>query len=186
MRRAFLLVSLALAAAGCGTTVEPYVPAVRAPPQEATLDWVERYPAEQPALLFGVRSFAVTATGWRAEISIENRSGVGWEVGAGRSTIERAFGVLLFPDDDLDELERRNRDGTLPTIRPAGTYEPALPQVLGPGKSWSGTISAPGPLAGGLWVRLSFGPFTSIGDPPAGAEPHVVWFTDRTYRLRAS
>ncbi len=61
-----------------------------------------------------------------------------------------------------------------------------LPQVLGPGKSWSGTISARGPLAAGLWVRLSFGPFTSIGDPPAGAEPRVVWFTDRTYRLRAS
>ena len=70
-----------------------------------------------------------------------------------------AFGVLLFPNDDLDELERRNRDGTLPAIRHATTYAPALPLVLRPGKTWRGTISAPGALAGGLWVRLSFGPF---------------------------
>ncbi len=53
----------------------------------------------------------------------------------------------------------------------------------GPGQTWKGTIAAPGALAGGLWVRLSFGPFTSVGDPPEGAQPQVVWFTDHAHRL---
>ena len=41
----------------------------------------------------------------------------------------------------------------------------------------------PGALAGGLWVRLSFGPFVSAADPPEGAASPVVWFTDHAYRL---
>ncbi len=90
---------------------------------------------------------------------------------------------MLFPNDDLDELEHRNRSGDLPAIRHATSYRPALPSVLRPGTTWRGTISAPGALAGGLWVRLSFGPFVSVGDPPDGAAPQVVWFTDHAYHL---
>ncbi len=188
MRRRPLLVllvlPLTLLAAGCGTTTTaPFQPSRKAPPQRATLDWREAYPAQKPALVFGVRSFAVTATGWRARISVQNRSDVGWEIGAPRLTLERAFGVLLFPNDDLAELEARNRDGTLPGLRPATGFRPPLPQVLEPGRTWSGTISAPGPLAGGLWVRVSFGTFTSVGDPPEGAQPQVIWFTDHAYQL---
>ncbi len=180
-----LTVLLPLLAVGCGTSATTFVPSVKAPPQQAALGWQEPYPAEKPALVFGVRSFAVTETGWRAAVSVENRSDVGWEVGAPRLTVERAFGVLLFPNDDLDELETRNRQGTLPSLRRATAYVPPLPQVLEPGATWSGTISAPGPLAGGLWLRVSFGTFTSVGDPPEGAQPQLVWFTDHAYRLRA-
>lgn len=179
-----LTVLLGLLATGCGSTATTFVPSMKAPPQEATLGWLEPYPAEKPALVFGVRSFAVTRSGWQAAISVENRSDVGWEVGAPRLTAERAFGVLLFPSDDLDELERRNREGTLPALRRATAYVPPLPQVLEPGTTWSGTISAPGPLAGGLWLRVSFGTFTSVGDPPAGAQQQLVWFTDHAYHLR--
>ncbi len=180
-----LLALVAVAAAGCtssdgGVTVPA---TVRAPPQTAQLGWEEPYPAKQPALVFGVSSFTVTRTGWAAEISVENRSDIAWEVGDPRTAAQLAFGVLLFPNDDLDELERRNRDGTLPAIRHATTYAPALPLVLRPGKTWRGTISAPGALAGGLWVRLSFGPFVSAADPPEGAASPVVWFTDHAYRL---
>ena len=92
--------------------------------------------------------------------------------------------MLLFPNDDLRELERRNRTGDLPALRQATRYRPALPVVLQPGATWRGTISAPGALAGGLWVRLSFGLFTSVGDPPPGSEPQVIWFTDHAFRLR--
>ena len=181
----FLLVLVAAAgAAGCAAGDPVAVPAtVRAPPQTARLGWEEPYPAEKPALVFGVESFTVTRTGWTARISVENRSKGGWEVGDSRYAAELAFGVLLFPNDDLDELERRNRNRDLPAIRPATMYSPALPRVLRPGATWRGTISAPGALAGGLWARLSFGPFVSVGKPPAGADTLVVWFTDHAYHL---
>ena len=130
MRRALaaslLLALAAVAAAGCASSDGGVtVPAtVRAPPQTAQLGWKEPYPAEQPALVFGVSSFTVTRTGWTAEISVENRSDIAWEVGDPRTAAQLAFGVLLFPNDDLDELERRNRDGTLPAIRHATTLRP--------------------------------------------------------------
>ena len=90
---------------------------------------------------------------------------------------------MLFPNDDLKALEDRNRRGDLPGIRQATAYRPALPSVLRPGATWRGTISAPGALAGGLWVRISFGPFVSLSNPPPGTDSPVVWFTDHAYRL---
>lgn len=184
MRRLFVLTLLVLVAAGCGSARAPTAPAsVRAPPQTAQLDWEEPHPADGAALVFGVSSFTVSEDGWSADISVENRSQVGWEVGDPRDAVERMFGVLLFPNDDLDELERRNRSRDLPAIRRATSFTPALPVVLQPGKAWQGTISAPGALAGGLWVRLSFGTFTSVGKPPEGVDPRLVWFTDHAYRL---
>ena len=189
MRRALavslLLTVAAVGVAGCGASGTPVpVPAtVKAPPQTARLGWKESYPTGEAALVFGVSSFTVTRNGWTADISVENRSRVGWEVGDPRHAAKRAFGVLLFPNDDLDELERRNRSGDLPAIRVATSYRPALPLVLRPGKTWKGTIAAPGALAGGLWVRLSFGTFASVGRPPEGAASPVVWFTDHAHQL---
>ena len=180
---AFLAVVIVAFGAGCGSTSGNVVPvATKAPPQEAQLGWEEPYPADGAALVFGVSSFAVTATGWKATISIENRSQSNWEV---RPGAPGAFGILLFPNDDAAELERRNRNGDLPTIRSARTFSPALPDVLTPGKTWKGTMTAPGALAGGLWVRVSFGPFTSVGEPSNGAQSPVVWFTDHAYQLEA-
>ena len=62
----------------------------------------------------------------------------------------------------------------------------ALPVVLESGKTWAGTISAPGALAGGLWVRLSFGAFASVGEAPDVVASPVVWFTDHAYHLDAA
>jgi hypothetical protein len=180
-----LLVAVAAVAAGCSTRgpSDEVLPTVKAPPQTAELDWVERYPADQPALVFGVQSFTVTEDGWRAEISVQNRSDVSWEVANPRSAADLQFGVMLFPNNDLQELERRNQQHDLPAVRPATAFSPALPTVLRPGTTWRGTMSAPGALAGGLWLRVSFGPFVSEGDPPPGAASPVVWFTDHAYHL---
>ncbi len=183
MRRLLLLALAATVLSGCGPTAVDVPTTLKAPPQSARLDWKERYPSTQPALVFGVSRFTVTREGWQADISVENRSDVAWTVGDPRIGPELAFGVVLFPNDDLDELERRSRDGDLPALRAATTYAPALPRQIGPRETWQGAISAPGALAGGLWVRLSFGPFASVGDPPDGAQTPVVWYTDHAYRL---
>ena len=189
MRRGLLIAPLlaaaALGLAGCGTTGEPAtVPArLAAPPQTAKLDWVEPYTAKAPALVFGVTAFAVTADGWSADISVENRSDVGWKIVDPRHEDELGFGVMLFPTGDQKDAERLNNSLSLPTIRAATAYRPELPVVLEPGTTWRGTISAPGALAGGLWVRIAFGPFSSVGEPPKGVQTPVNWFTDHTYQL---
>lgn len=184
MRPVLVVVLVVLGLAGCGSQDVPVPIIVKAPPQTAQLDWRERYPSATPALVFGVSRFTVTQEGWSAEISVENTSSVSWTVGDPRDAAQRQFGVLLFPNNDLDELERRSRDGDVPAVRAATSYSPALPTGLRPGETWKGTIAAPGALAGGLWVRLSFGPFASVGDPPPGAKKTpFVWFTDHAYRL---
>ena len=129
MRLLLGLFLIAVTVTGCGATDTPVaVPAaVKAPPQTARLGWEEPYPAAKAALVFGVSSFTVTRSGWAADLSVENTSQVGWEVGDPAKVAARAFGVLLFPNDDLDELDRRNRAGDLPAIRPAASFTPALP-----------------------------------------------------------
>jgi hypothetical protein len=183
MRRLLLVVLGAAALGGCASETATVPTTIKAPPQTARLDWKEQYPSAQSALVFGVARFTVTPTGWKADISVQNTSSVAWTVGDPSIGPELAFGVVLFPNDDLDELERRNRNRDLPALRAATTYVPALPQRIEPGQTWQGTMSAPGALAGGLWVRLSFGPFGSAGDPPDGAQTPVVWYTDHAYHL---
>src|SRR6476619_567026 len=101
MRRGLLLAPLLVAAAlaGCSTTGDPAAVPVRlaAPPQTAQLDWLEPYTAAAPALVVGVTAFAVTADGWSADISVENRSDVGWKIVDRRHEDELGFGVMLFP-----------------------------------------------------------------------------------------
>ena len=183
MRLLPLIVLGAVLTAGCTSQAVTVPTAIRAPVQTERLDWRESYPATTPALVFGVSRFTVTVDGWKADISIENTSSIGWIVGDPRFPSYREFGVLLFPDDDLKELERRTRDGNGPGLRAATSYTPALPETIQPGETWRGTIAAPGALAGGLWVRIAFGPFSADGKPPEGAQTPVVWYTDHAYRL---
>jgi hypothetical protein len=179
-----LFVLLLLALTGCAGSGGPVPTAGKAGAQSAKLGWVEPYPAKQPALVFRVASFTVTPTGWSARISVENTSDIGWSVGGKQNAAQLAFGVMLFPNDDKKETEERNRNKDLPAIRAATSYTPALPVVLESGRTWSGDIAAPGALAAGLWVRISFGPFMSVGEPPDGASPTVQWFTDHAYQLK--
>ena len=191
MRRGLLLAPLlavaALGLAGCGTvddgTTVPMT--VAAPPQTAKLDWLEPFPATAPALVFGVTSFAVTEHGWSADISIDNRSDVGWKIVDRNDQSTLDFGLLLFPNDNQDEFEHKVNTFDIPAARPATVYKPALPVVLEQGAVWRGTMSAPGALPGGLWVRFVFGPFSSVGEAPKDlpAGP-LTWYTDHAYHLR--
>ena len=91
---------------------------------------------------------------------------------------------MLFATGELDEVEQRGADGDLPGLRPARSFEPALPAELDRGDSWRGTVGADGALAAGRYVRVVFGPFVTEDEPPEGMPTQFFWITDHAYRLR--
>ena len=138
MQRAVIIVLAValggLALAGCRPETAALAPSTPAGPQRAELGWGEREPSQGPGLVFRVHRFAVTNEGWEAEIEIENRTSIEWEVSSDRLTAARSFGVMLFATGDLDELENRNRNADLPGLRLAQTFDPILPFRIEPGR----------------------------------------------------
>jgi hypothetical protein len=194
--RIFVLIALGAALAGFAVSStadrlrddEPGQEAVArapAPPQRAELQWRETYGPAGQQLVFEVDWLQVDAEGWSARVGIENRTRIAYAVGDPRATLDRAFGLMLFASGDLAELERRNAERTLPAVRAARRYDPELPAILEPGAAWEGTISAPGALAAGAWVRLVFGALTAVGKVPDGLQEQVVWITDSAHRLES-
>lgn len=179
------VVAAAFGVAGCSGESPPSPSIPAAPPQVATLDWVEAEPAKGPALVFGVRELRVTDRGWQADISIENRTAARFEIPPAVESSDRAFGLMLFIDGELSTLEEQSRRGTTPPVRVAQQTTPATPEILAPGATWRGTISAPGRLQSGAYVRVSFGPLEAVDDPPDGIPGNQFsWITDHAYRLR--
>ena len=64
--------------AGCGWSGRSLPPGP-APPQDAELHWVERYPGPGPRT--GLRAnLEVTKSGWRAELGLENQTSTTWRL----------------------------------------------------------------------------------------------------------
>ena len=194
MSRTSVVVLVALGAALAGFAISSTAnrlrdegaspPASRAArPQSAQLDWRETYGPRGQRIVFEVESFEVVPGGWRARLGLRNNTSVAYEVGDPRATLDRAFGLMLFPSGTADDLEQRNASGTLPAIRSATIYQPSLPGILEPGASWEGTIGASGALAAGTWVRVVFGALVAVAKPPEGLAERVVWITDHAHRL---
>jgi hypothetical protein len=156
---------------------------VAAGPQEAALGWTEQYGPSGSEVVFSVERLEITETGWKARIGIDNRTEVGWELSPG-ATPEGSFGLQLFETGDSEELDERNRRGTLPAVRAATDYQPELPRILEPGAAWKGTMSARGSLVAGSWARVVFGTLIAVGKPPEGLNDTVVWITDHAYNLK--
>jgi hypothetical protein len=156
---------------------------VAAGPQSAQLDWQETYGDAEEQVVFSVEGLEITETGWRASVGVENASSVGWEL-APNATPDGTFGLQLFETGDPQELEDRNRDGSLPAVRAATAYEPELPPILEPGASWEGSISARGSLAAGASVRVVFGTLVAVGKPPESMASDLIWITDHSYELK--
>ena len=190
MRRTLAGIAIAAAAigilSGCRSeeTDSAQSPATAAGRQSAELGWKEQTPAAGRALVFRVHRFAVTRSGWEADVEIGNRTSVGWQLGADSVAVEQSFGVMLFATADLEEVEQRGQDGDLPGLRPAQVFEPSLPERLAPGGRWRATVSAKGSLAAGRYLRVVFGPLSAEGDPPEGMPDDFVWITDHAYLLR--
>jgi hypothetical protein len=155
---------------------------VAAGPQTAELGWRETYGAGTERIVFTVDRIAVTEAGWNAHVGLQNDSSVGWELAPG-ATPDGSFGLQLFETGDPEELEERNQDRTLPALRAATSYAPALPAILEPGRSWEGEISARGALVAGSWARVVFGTLVAVGKPPDEFDELVIWITDHAYEL---
>jgi hypothetical protein len=179
-----VLVVLVTLAVGCTRETAPVPPTVAARPAVYDLGWAEPTPETGPGLVFRVRSFRVTPSGWRAEVAIENRTAIPWEIPSGNEAYQRAFGVMMFATGDLDELDRRNKDGDLPAIREPIRVTPELPSFLDPNTTWSARLDGAGPLPAGRFVRLVFGPLIAVGDAPEGMPATLVWITDSAVELR--
>jgi len=175
--------ALASNATRLGASEDAPVASVAAGPQKADLEWRETYGPPGEQVVFTVDSLEVTTTGWRARIGIENASSIAWELDPS-ATPDGTFGLQLFETGEPDELEKRNKEGTLPAVRAATLYEPELPTILEPDASWDGVMSARGALVADSWVRVVFGTLIAVGKPPDELEEVLVWITDNAYRLR--
>jgi hypothetical protein len=160
-------------------SIEPSTPAG---PQTAELDWREVHGEPGEQLVFSVDSLEVTKDGWRAVVGVENDTSAAWELQPG-AIPDGTFGIALFETGDKEELEDRNRARTLPAVRAATAYDPELVEVLDPGTSWEGEISARGALVAGSFARVVFGTLIAIGKPPEGYAQTFVWITDSSYEL---
>jgi hypothetical protein len=195
VRRTPLIVLIALGATLAGFSIasnvdflqsdeSPSSPSVAAGPQKARLDWREVHGEPGEQLVFSVDSIEVTETGWRAVIGIENDTSAAWEISPG-ALPDGNFGLALYETGDAEELDKRNRSGTLPPVRAATRYDPALAKTLEPGGSWEGEISARGSLVAGSFARVVFGTLIAIGKkPPPGYGQNFVWITDSAYELK--
>ena len=201
MRKSTLVVLLALGATATGFVIASIASSLQgpgsaatasiaAPPQKAALGWHETFGSAGQRLVFTVDSLQVVPSGWRARIGIANDTTAAYYVGDPRAKLAQAtygepYGLMLLATGSHAEMLRRNNEGTLPAPRPALSFDPRLPDVLEAGGSWKGTISAPGALVAGSWVRAVFGAIVAVSDkPPRGAPTEVAWITDHAYRLR--
>jgi hypothetical protein len=190
MRRSTLLILIAVGAALVGfafasaerirSDAASPASSAAAKPQVARLGWFEKQGPKGERLEFRVQKFQVDANAWRAWLSVTNDSKVAFDL----DKSHRSFGLMLFTSGAHDDLDKRIRERSVPTLRPALRYEPDLPSVLDPRASWTGTISARGALVAGSWVRVVFGTFDPIGRTPDAFASPMIWITDHAYRLR--
>ncbi len=167
---------LAVALAGCSTGIERPVLAAPAKPRTFALGWVERFPAAR--FTFRVQRLVVGANGWRANVSVANRSGTAYRVP------ERSIGLVLLDTSSTAELRRLtgNLQHAPPALKPTRVVPP-FPRVLRPGGVWSGTISGPEVLREGSVVRVLFGPYPPVGHRDSLESTDVLWVTDQAVRL---
>src|ERR671911_603670 len=147
-----VLVAVALALGGCGESPEGPTLAPPATPRTIELDW-------------------------RATISVTTRSRIASRLD------QRSVGLVLLETQTPAEVRRLtdNLSHPPPALKPTRT-SPVPPPALGPGASWSATVSGPEELREGSVVRVLFGPFSSIERFRSEAQD-VLWVTDHAVRL---
>jgi hypothetical protein len=167
--------AVALVLGGCGVSPEGPTLSPPATPRTIELGWVER--DKNARFTFRVERLVVTEHGWRATVSVTNRSKIAYRLE------QRSVGLVLLETQSPAELRRLtgNLSHPPPALKPMRA-SPAPPPALGPGASWSGTVAGPEQLRAGSVVRVLFGPFSSIERFRSEAQD-VMWVTDHALRL---
>jgi hypothetical protein len=170
-----ILVAVAVVLGGCGGAPEGPTLAPPATPRTIALGWVER--PKNARFTFRVERLVVAEHGWRAIVSVTNRSKIPYRID------QRSVGLVLLETQSPAELRRLtgNLSHPPPALRPTRA-SPAPPPALGPGASWSATVSGQEELRDGSVVRVLFGPFSSIERFRSEAQD-VLWVTDHAVRL---
>lgn len=160
---------------GCGDSSEGPTLAPPAVPRTIELDWVERDQAT--GFTYRVERLAIAEDGWRLTASLTNGSRSAYRLD------ERSIGLVLLDTQTRAELRRLtgNLSHAPPALKPTAASPPP-PPALGPGASWSGTLSGSEELRQGSVVRVLFGPLSSIERFRSEAQD-VLWVTDHSVRL---
>jgi hypothetical protein len=135
------------------------------------LGWREQAKvATKPVIRFHVQAL-VTRTkgklaGWAVTAEVTNTSSKTLRIRADQ------FGLALFSNGKSTSA----RDAKL---MPAAAFDPALPAVLGPGKTWRGTFAGLGIPPNGAYVRVLFGWFSG----PAVGGTGFNWLSDHVHHF---
>jgi predicted small lipoprotein YifL len=172
---AALAIAVAVTLAGCGDS--PEGPTLAPPAEQRTLElgWVERDKATR--FTYHVERLVIADDGWRLTFSMTNGSRSTYRVDDGD------IGLVLLETQTRAELRRLTGNLTHPppALKPTAALPPA-PPALGPGASWSATVSGPEELREGSVVRVLFGPLSSIERFRSEAQD-ILWVTDQSVRL---
>lgn len=173
--RVYPALLLAVTLAGCSGAERPTL-APPATPRTFELGWKER--SAEPGFEFRVGRIVITENGWRATISVTNRTRSAYRIG--RQTV----GLVLLETPSAQELQELT-DGlerSPPSLSPQ-RVRPGPPGILRAGASWNAVLEGDTVLRRGSFARVLFGPFTRIGQRTREEPADILWVTDHVVRL---
>ena len=180
------LIGAALALAGCSTTGDPaaVAGATRRAPSDRAARLLGPSRPRTPALVFGVASFRVTDNGWSADISVANRSEVGWKIVERNDAGGAAVRADVVPDRRPEGIRaprqhlQRARHQTRNELR---ARAPGGPRARGDvARNHLRARRAPWRSLGPVRFRPVLERRCSTQGRPATA---ITWYTDHAYHL---
>jgi hypothetical protein len=130
------------------------------------VDWREKAKLHgTPVIAFHVQALVTQSkgkvSGWAVVATVKNTTKRPLRIATNQ------FGLALFKDGKAIDPRKGK-------LMPALAFKPALPKVLAPGKSWSGTFAGIGAPPNGTYVRVLFGWFSG----PAVGGSGFNWLSD--------
>jgi hypothetical protein len=134
------------------------------------VDWDEQAKLHgSPVISFHVQALVSKTSGkvsgWGVVASMTNKTSKPLQIKTNQ------FGLALFKDGKTLDPRRA-------TLLAAAGFNPPVPKVLGPGKTWRGTFAGVGTPPEGSYVRVLFGWFSG----PAVGGSGFNWLSDHVHQ----